>query len=69
MKLAVLVLVALLGFGSASAQRNGGRRKMSVEQQVSNLKKELNLTDEQTEKWTKKMRFECSFITVNMGLA
>lgn len=69
MNLAVLVLVALLGFGSASAQRNGGRRKMSAEQQVSNLKKELNLTDEQTEKGTKNMRSECSFITVNMGLA
>ena len=42
---------------------------MSAEQQVSNLKKELNLTDEQTEKGTKNMRSECSFITVNMGLA
>lgn len=51
-KLAVLVLVALLGFGSASAQRNGDRRQMSVEQKVSNLKKELNLTDEQTAKVT-----------------
>lgn len=52
-KLTVLALVAILGFGCASAQRNGGgRRQMSVEQQVSNLKKELNLTDKQTEKIT-----------------
>lgn len=51
-KLIVLTAVALLGFGSLSAQRTGGHQRLTVEEQVGNLKKELNLTDEQTEKIT-----------------
>lgn len=50
-KLFIMALIAVCGFGSMSAQ-GGGRQRMSVEEQVSNLKKELNLTDEQTEKVT-----------------
>ncbi|MGM9798856.1 MAG: hypothetical protein ACI3ZY_15010 [Parabacteroides sp.] len=49
----VLVAAMLLSLGNVSAQqRGGGRQQMSVEEQVSNLKKELSLTDEQTEKVT-----------------
>lgn len=51
-KSTVLALVAILGFGCTSAQKNGVRRQMSVPQQVNKLKKELKLTDEQTENIT-----------------
>ena len=49
----VIVAAMLLGLGNVSAQqRGGGRQQMSVEEQVSNLKKELSLTDEQTKQVT-----------------
>ena len=52
-KMVLLVAVALMGCGLAKAQqRGGGRPQMSVEDQVKNLKKELNLTDDQTQKVT-----------------
>lgn len=51
-RLVVLTAIALMGFGTMFAQRGGGRHRMSVEEQVSNLKKELSLTDEQTKKVT-----------------
>ena len=53
-KIIMLLAVALFSFGSMNAQRQnqGGRPRMSVEQQVATLKKELNLTDEQTTKVT-----------------
>lgn len=52
-KMVLLVAVALMGCGLANAQqRGGGRPQMSVEDQVKNLKKELNLTDDQTQKVT-----------------
>ncbi|MGM9760739.1 MAG: Spy/CpxP family protein refolding chaperone [Parabacteroides sp.] len=54
-KLIVLLGVALLtgGMNDLVAQNRGGRpQRMSVEEQVSSMKKELSLTDEQTEKVT-----------------
>ncbi len=51
-KIALLAVVTFIGFGSLSAQRENGRPRMSVGQQVENLKKELALTDEQTKEVT-----------------
>lgn len=51
-KAMLLVAVALMSFGTISAQRGGGRPQMSVEDQVKQLKEELNLTDDQTKKVT-----------------
>jgi phage shock protein A len=52
-KLLGLIVVAILGIGTAFAQNNGGRPpRMSVEDQVNNLKQELKLSDEQTAKVT-----------------
>lgn len=52
-KMVLLAFVAVLGLGSVAAQqRNGGRPRMSVEEQVNRLKNELKLTDEQTKKVT-----------------
>ena len=54
MKKSVIIVAAmLLGLSNVCAQqRGGGRQQMSVEEQVSNLKKELSLTDEQTKQVT-----------------
>ena len=51
-KFALLTVLALLGFGSMSAQRGDKRPQMSVEQRVEKLKKELNLTDDQVKQVT-----------------
>lgn len=57
-KLVVCALLAFCGLGTMAAQqrggqhREGGRPRMSVEEQVNNLKKELKLTDDQTKKVT-----------------
>ena len=49
MKKSIIIVAAmLLSLSNVCAQqRGGGRQQMSVEEQVSNLKKELSLTDEQ----------------------
>ena len=54
MKKSIIIVAAmLLSLGNVCAQqRGGGRQQMSVEEQVSNLKKELSLTDEQTKQVT-----------------
>lgn len=51
-KTVLLVAIVLLGFGNMFAQRGGGHPRMSVEERVNNLKKELSLTDEQTKQVT-----------------
>lgn len=51
-KFTLLTVLALLGFGSMSAQRGDKRPQMSVEQRVEKLKKELNLTDDQVKQVT-----------------
>lgn len=51
-RIVCLAAVVLMGFGSMSAQQGKRRPKMSVEEQVSHLKKELSLTDEQTKQVT-----------------
>lgn len=48
----ILAVAVLMGVGSMSAQRGGGRQKMTVEQQVANMTKELNLTADQQKKIT-----------------
>ena len=54
MKKSIIIVAAmLLSLSNVCAQqRGGGRQQMSVEEQVSNLKKELSLTDEQTKQVT-----------------
>lgn len=53
MKKAILLsAVALLSFSSVNAQRGNGRQRMTVEERVDNLKKELCLTDSQATKIT-----------------
>lgn len=49
-KYVLVAIVALLTFGSISAQQNRERRRPTVEERVERLKKDLNLTDEQTKK-------------------
>lgn len=51
-KFALLTILALLGFGSMSAQRGNRNPQMSVEKRVERLKKELNLTDGQVKQVT-----------------
>lgn len=51
-KFALLTVLALLGFGSMSAQRGNRNSQMSVEKRVERLKKELNLTDNQVKQVT-----------------
>ena len=51
-KFALLTILALLGFGSMSAQKGNRRPQMSVEKRVERLKKELNLTDDQVKQVT-----------------
>ena len=48
----LLAVAALLSFNSANAQRGNGRQRMTVEERVNNLKKELCLTDSQATKIT-----------------
>lgn len=48
----LLAVAALLSFNSANTQRGNGRQRMTVEERVNNLKKELCLTDSQTTKIT-----------------
>ncbi|MGM9804014.1 MAG: hypothetical protein ACI308_07550 [Muribaculaceae bacterium] len=51
-KILVLALVALMGVGTMCAQRGEGRKKMTVEQTVASMTKELNLTADQQKKIT-----------------
>ena len=46
-KIIVFALAILLGAGTMSAQRGGGRQRMSVENRVAQMAKELDLTAEQ----------------------
>ncbi|MGN1229886.1 MAG: hypothetical protein ACI4T5_09600 [Prevotella sp.] len=49
-KIIVLALAVLLGAGTMSAQRGGGRQRMSVENRVEQMAKELDLTADQQKK-------------------
>lgn len=51
-KIIVLALAVLLGAGTMSAQRGGGRQRMSVEDRVAQMTKELDLTADQQKKIT-----------------
>ncbi|MGM9734083.1 MAG: hypothetical protein ACI3YT_08200 [Prevotella sp.] len=51
-KIMILAVAVLMGVGSMSAQRGGGRQKMTVEQMVNNMAKELDLTADQQKKIT-----------------
>lgn len=46
-KIIVLAFAIIMGAGTMSAQRAGGHPRMSVEDRVEHMAKELNLTDEQ----------------------
>ena len=50
-KIVLIAAIAIMGFGSMSAQRGGGKR-MSVEEQVTAMTKERNLTADQQKKIT-----------------
>ena len=51
-KIALFAFVVLMGTGSVFAQREGGRQRMTVEQTVAGMTKELNLTAEQQKQVT-----------------
>lgn len=51
-KYVLFAVAAMLTFGSVSAQRPEERQRPTVTEMVERLKKELNLTSEQTEKIT-----------------
>ena len=51
-KILFLALAVMIGAGTMSAQRSGGRQRMTVEQTVEGLTKELSLTAEQQKKIT-----------------
>ena len=51
-KIIVFALAVLLGAGTMSAQRGGGRQRMSVEDRVAQMTKELDLTADQQKKIT-----------------
>ena len=51
-KIIVFALAVLLGAGTMSAQRGGGRQRMSVENRVAQMAKELDLTAEQQKQIT-----------------
>ena len=51
-KIIVLALAVLLGAGTMSAQRGGGRQRMSVENRVAQMTKKLDLTADQQKKIT-----------------
>ena len=49
-KIIVFALAVLLGAGTISAQRGGGHPRMSMEDRVAQMAKELDLTEEQQKK-------------------
>ena len=49
-KIIVFALAVLLGAGTISAQRGGGHPRMSMEDRVAKMAKDLDLTAEQKEK-------------------
>ena len=51
-KIIALAFAIILGAGTMSAQRGGGNQRMSVEDRVANMTKELNLTDKQQKQIT-----------------
>ena len=51
-KIIVFALAVLLGAGTMSAQRGGGRQRMSVEDRVAQMAKKLDLTADQQKKIT-----------------
>ena len=51
-KIIVFALAVLLGTDTMSAQRGGGRQRMSVEDRVAQMAKELDLTADQQKKIT-----------------
>ena len=51
-KIIVFALAVLLGTGTMSAQRGGERQRMSVEDRVAQMAKELDLTADQQKKIT-----------------
>ena len=51
-KTIALAFAIILGAGTMSAQRGGGHQRMSVEDRVANMAKELNLTDKQQKQIT-----------------
>lgn len=51
-KIIVIALAVLLGAGTMSAQRGGGHQRMSVENRVAQMTKELDLTPDQQKKIT-----------------
>lgn len=51
-KIIALAFAIILGAGTMSAQRGGGNQRMSVEDRVANMAKELNLTDKQQKQIT-----------------
>ena len=51
-KIIVFALAVLLGAGTMSAQRGSGRQRMSVEDRVAQMAKELDLTADQQKKIT-----------------
>lgn len=51
-KIIVFALAVLLGAGTMSAQRGGGPKRMSMEDRVAHMAKNLNLTAEQQKKIT-----------------
>ncbi|MGM9779304.1 MAG: Spy/CpxP family protein refolding chaperone [Prevotella sp.] len=48
----IIAVLVLMGAISTFAQRGGGRQRMTVEEQVANMHKELNLTSSQQKKLT-----------------
>ena len=51
-KIIALAFAIILGAGTMSAQRGGGHQRMSVEDRVANMAKELNLTEKQQKQIT-----------------
>lgn len=52
-KILIVAFALLIGAGTMSSQQGGGgRQRMTVEQTVANMTKELNLTDEQQKQVT-----------------
>lgn len=49
-QLLLLIIATFICYGDAFAQRGDGHQRMTVEERLSNLKKDLNLTNEQAEK-------------------
>lgn len=51
-KIIALAFAIILGAGTMSAQRGGGHQRMSVEDRVAHMAKELNLSNEQKQQIT-----------------